>query len=454
MKSKVNNFFAKGATFMGQAYDNAAEIKADLSQLRVKEHFGQGGSQVIHHATERLAADFTPVYNMCSCSYLAASWWPETKQAATEAIAVVGVGSYDSAPLSGETIYHERCKAELQKIYHKERAFIFVSASMANVSMIPMMVGKGDVIANERDNHITLIQGIKLSGAEVISYDRHNLQALDSELEKFRATSNGRILIISDGIFSMNCEVCPLPELVTLKNKHDAYLMLDEAHALGACGPRGLGSFNHWDIETLHIDIFTGTLAKSIGSQGGYAVCSQKIANEFSLEYATNRVFSSPMPAISAACAAEVLSQMSAVAEADDSELTDVKFNHYWETYNQANLNVAIIKKGFEDIANSPVLKRFGVESHVSDRTVANIQKIAIPDTRIIYNTQRRLYQSGYYCMGIVYPAVRKGKEQFRISVLPTMPQDKVREFMSVFERILTDEIVQQQAAGLNMSAE
>lgn len=145
---------------------------------------------------------------------------------------------------------------------------------------------------------------------------------------------------------------------------------------------------------------------------------------------------------------------MSAVAEADASELTDVKFNHYWETYNQANLNVAIIKKGFEDIANSPVLKRFGVESHVSDRTVANIQKIAIPDTRIIYNTQRRLYQSGYYCMGIVYPAVRKGKEQFRISVLPTMPQDKVREFMSVFERILTDEIVQQQAAGLNMSAE
>jgi 7-keto-8-aminopelargonate synthetase-like enzyme len=156
------------------------------------------------------------VYNLCSCSYLAVSWWPESQAAALEAM-------------------------ELMRIYQKDCALIFVSASMANVSIIPMIIGKGDVIFSENENHITIIQGIKLSGADVHPYSRHHIDKLEEEIAQIKqGEPDKRILSISCGVFSMNCEVCPLPALIAVKEKHRCYLMLDEAHALGAVGIRGL----------------------------------------------------------------------------------------------------------------------------------------------------------------------------------------------------------------------
>jgi len=414
-----NNFYARGAHGMATSYDRAAVAGSDVSRLRVSD-VGPHGAWVKHLPSEHfppaddMSRQAEGVFVLCGCAYLSASFWPETIAAAHRALDTHGVGSYDSAPLSGETAHHEALKNELLKLYYPDgggAAFLTVSASMSNITTIPMLVGKDDLIFIDSEGHMTLSEGSALSQAKVERFPHNDLDELERRLIKARADDphgTRRVLVITDGIFSMSGHVCDLPAMVALRDQYGFLLLVDEAHALGALGPRGRGTADHWGMDASCIDIVTGTLAKAIGAQGGYMVCSAALARQASLEYATNRVFSSGVPASIAAAATEVLRQINAAPKAQ---------NTFSEMYRRQRRNASILR---EYLRRLPAI---GIGSN-PDEAPGTVQRLMLGDEEVLFEVQARLYRRRVYVMGLVYPVVPRGKEQIRVTVMPSIDED------------------------------
>ena len=426
--STVDNFFARSARGMAHSYREAAKAGVDLSQLRI-DTVGPGGAWIRHLPSPwfKREEDDEPALNvtsadgvfvLCGCAYLSASFWPESIAASHEAIRTHGIGSYDSATLSGETSHHESVKQELLKLYRNTggSAFLTVSASMANITAVPMLVGRGDVVLADAECHMTLIQGCTLSQARVLRFRHSDMADLErklTEIDRLDPDRKSRRLVMTDGIFSMSGHVCNLPALSNLARRFGARLLVDEAHALGALGPRGHGTADHWRMPPETIDVVTGTLAKAVGAQGGYIVCNKAVAEDASYEYTTNRVFSSGVPASIAAAAAEVLNQMNAAADAQ-AWAGQVPQNTFIDMYLKQRRNLEILREYLQQ------LRELGVET-APDESPGPVQRVVVGNEQALFDIQRQLYRRGIYVLGIVYPAVPKGRDQFRLTVMPSI---------------------------------
>ncbi|MFJ2986479.1 aminotransferase class I/II-fold pyridoxal phosphate-dependent enzyme [Collimonas sp. NPDC087041] len=433
----ADNFFARSARGMADSYSKAAEAGADLSRLRV-DSVGPKGAWVrhltspgfpLHTATtirnahgELSHAD--GVFVLCGCAYLSASFWPETIAAAHRAIDSHGVGSYDSAPLSGETLHHEHVKEELLKLYRPNgggAAFLTISASMANITAVPMLVGRGDTIFADAESHMTLMQGFTASQARVLRFKHGDMQELERKLIEFDRNDPQRVrrrLLVSDGIFSMSGHVCNLPKLVELARRYQCRLLIDEAHALGALGPSGRGTADHWNMDPACIDVITGTLAKAVGAQGGYIICNASLAAEASYEYTTNRVFSSGVPASIAAAATEVLRQMNAATPASIASSTG---NTFSSMYHKQRRNMEILRGYLRQ------LQELGIETE-PDFAPGAVQRIVVGNEQALFEIQKRLYQHGVYVLGLVYPVVPQGRDQIRLTVMPVISEAEMHQ--------------------------
>ncbi|MBX4134998.1 aminotransferase class I/II-fold pyridoxal phosphate-dependent enzyme [Pseudomonas rhodesiae] len=437
----ANNFFARSSRGMADSYAQSAEAGADLSRLRV-DSVGPQGAKIKHLPSaffplpehnrrppdEAMTAE-DGVFVLCGCAYLSASFWPETIAAAHLALDSHGVGSYDSAPLSGETLHHEHVKHELQALYRPSgegAAFLTISASMANITAIPMLVGQGDTIFADSESHMTLIQGCSLSKATVVRFRHGDMQDLEKKLQAADASDpyrSHRRLVVTDGIFSMSGHVCNLPHLVKLTSAFDCLLLVDEAHALGALGPGGRGTADYWGMDPACIDVITGTLAKAVGAQGGYIVCSEALAQAASFEYTTNRVFSSGVPASIAAAAAEVLQQINAASAPGETSTTEPNArtveNTFTRMYRQQRRNIDILRQYLSE------LSQYGFDA---DPVVVPgaIQRLLVGNEQALFAIQKQLYLRGVYVLGIVYPAVPKGCDQLRLTVMPSINEEQM----------------------------
>jgi 7-keto-8-aminopelargonate synthetase-like enzyme len=430
----VDNFYARSARGMADSYGKAAQVGADLSRLRV-DSIGPEGAWIRHlpsldfpHAAmpnenaNDEASSSDGVFVLCGCAYLSASFWPETIAAAHSALDSHGVGSYDSAPLSGETHHHERVKDELLKLYRPAgggAAFLAISASMANITAIPMLVGRGDTIFADAESHMTLMQGFTASQARVLRFGHNDMQDLERKLIEADRVDPERLhrrLLVSDGIFSMSGHVCNLPQLVVLARRYQCRLLIDEAHALGALGPRGRGTADHWNLDPACIDVVTGTLAKSVGAQGGYIICNISLAQAVSYEYTTNRVFSSGVPASIAAAAAEVLRQINMEA---DAGAFGIPVNTFHSMYRRQRRNMDILCSYLHK------LQLLGIETD-PDGAPGPVQRVVVGNEQALFEIQKRLYQRGVYVLGIVYPAVPQGRDQFRVTVMPAISENQM----------------------------
>lgn len=436
----ANNFFARSSRGMADSYRKSAEVGADLSRLRI-DSVGPQGAKIKHlpsaffpHSTTNdpsvtdEVAQGDGVFVLCGCAYLSASFWPETIAAAHKALDSHGVGSYDSAPLSGETQHHEQVKNELRTLYRAAgdgAAFLTISASMANITAIPMLVGQGDTIFADAESHMTLIQGCSLSKATVVRFKHGDMQDLEKKLLAADVSDperRHRRLLVTDGIFSMSGHVCNLPQLAAFADAFECLLLVDEAHSLGALGPRGCGTADYWGMDPACIDVVTGTLAKAVGAQGGYIVCSESLAHATSFEYTTNRVFSSGVPASIAAAAAEVLHQINATSTADRADITvttpEVE-NTFTQMYRKQRRNVEILRHYLSE------LQQYGFDA---DPVVVPgaIQRLLVGNELALFDIQKQLYLRGVYVLGIVYPAVPKGYDQFRVTVMPSIHEEQM----------------------------
>ncbi|MEB3310994.1 MAG: 8-amino-7-oxononanoate synthase [Snowella sp.] len=219
--------------------------------------------------------DGQSLINFASNDYLGLASHPRLKQAAIQAIEQWGTGSTGSRLLSGHRPLHQELETAIAEFKQAEAALVFSSGYLANLGTITALVGQRDLILSDRYNHASLKNGSKLSGARLMEYDHGNPQDLQQKLHENRDRYR-RCLIVTDSIFSMDGDACPLPDLVNLAQTYHCMLLIDEAHATGVMGKTGAGLAEHFDCPRTNI-IQIGTLSKALGSLGGYVAGSSKL---------------------------------------------------------------------------------------------------------------------------------------------------------------------------------
>lgn len=231
---------------------------------------------------------------LSSNSYLGLTTDPRVKKASIDAIEKYGTGSGGSRLVSGSSDLHRELEHRLARFKKAEAAILFSSGYLANVGTIAALVGPGDTVLSDELNHASIIDGCRLSRANVKIYrhlDTNHLSSLLAEV----STEKGRKLIVTDSVFSMDGDVAPLPEIIEIAERYGAMLMIDEAHATGVLGSRGSGATEHFGVDG-RVHIVMGTLSKAVGSLGGYVAGSRRL-----IDFIRNRVrtyiFDTSLPA-------------------------------------------------------------------------------------------------------------------------------------------------------------
>ncbi|WP_433527940.1 aminotransferase class I/II-fold pyridoxal phosphate-dependent enzyme [Micromonospora sp. CA-263727] len=212
-----------------------------------------------------------------SCDYLGLSQHPALKAAAVNAIERFGTNTYGAQLLCGHTRLHHDIEAKLSALSPLSSAILFPSGMAANLAVITRMAGKDDVIINDRTDHVSIFMGSQLSGAEVRTFPHSNMAKLESLLR--RSTEKRRRIIIVDGLYSADGDYAPLDEIAALAQKHDARIVVDEAHSFGVVGPNGLGVAEHFGVLD-QVDAVVATFSKALGSVGGFVLTRRELERE------------------------------------------------------------------------------------------------------------------------------------------------------------------------------
>ncbi|TNF92459.1 MAG: aminotransferase class I/II-fold pyridoxal phosphate-dependent enzyme [Gammaproteobacteria bacterium] len=207
--------------------------------------------------------------NFASYNYLDLCGHPVVSKAAKAAIDEMGTSVSASRPMSGERTLQRELEAELADFYGVEDSVVFVSGHATNVSTIGSLFGPNDLVVHDALIHNSVTQGVQLSGAHRLSFPHNDWKALDDLLEKNRLAYE-RVLIVVEGLYGMDGDIPDLPRFIEVKNRHKAFLMVDEAHAIGVLGHTGRGIAEHFGVDGPEVDIWMGTLSKTLASCGGY----------------------------------------------------------------------------------------------------------------------------------------------------------------------------------------
>ena len=285
-------------------FDKFPEYQQLHIQRAVGEHAGIDDPFFIQHET--CAADTTLIdgrefYNFATYNYLDLNGDPRVREAAADAMARYGVSASASRVVSGERPPHRALETELARVHGTDDAVVFVSGHATNVSTIATLVGPKDLVLHDRLIHNSQLQGARLSGATRRSFAHNDMDALEDLLAQERPRHQ-KVLICVEGLYSMDGDLAPLPRLIELKRRYKALLMVDEAHSTGVVGATGGGVGEHYGVDGGDVDIWMGTLSKTLCGCGGFIAGSQALIDILKFN-APGFVYSVGMPpGIAAAC--------------------------------------------------------------------------------------------------------------------------------------------------------
>jgi len=333
-----------------------------------------------------LVVDGKKALNFCSNNYLGLANHPRLVQAAKEAIEKYGVGPGAVRTIAGTMSLHVELEKRLAAFKGVEDAITFQSGFNANLGTIPALVGRGDAIFSDELNHASIIDGSRLSRAQIIRYEHCNPDDLEAKLKAHRHEFN-HALVVTDGVFSMDGDIAPLDKIYEVTKNYDAILMVDDAHAEGVLGRGGRGIVDHFDLHG-KVDIEVGTLSKAFGVVGGVVAGNAKIV-EWLRQRGRPFLFSSAMtvPDTAACLAAVDLLE-------ESTELVD----KLWE-------NTRYFKAE---------MKRLGFDT---GQSVTPITPIMLGEATLAQEFSRRLFEEGVFAMAIGYPTVPKGKARIRVMI-------------------------------------
>jgi glycine C-acetyltransferase len=333
-----------------------------------------------------LRVDGQRVLNFCSNNYLGLANHPHLVQSAREVMERYGVGPAAVRSIAGTTDLHLELETRLAKFKGVEAAITFQSGFCANLGTIPALVGKEDAIYSDELNHASIIDGSRLSGAKIIRYAHCDPADLDRQLSESRAQFP-KVLVITDGVFSMDGDVAPLDKIYAVAQKHEAILMVDDAHGEGVLGKGGRGIVDHFHLHG-KVDVEIGTLSKAFGVMGGVSAGSPIIV-EWLRQRGRPFLFSSAMTAPDvAACLAAV-----DILEAS-TELVD----RLWD-------NTSYFKAE---------MKRLGFDT---GKSTTPITPIMLGEAPLAQQFSRELFDSGVFAMSIGFPTVPRGKARIRVMI-------------------------------------
>lgn len=334
------------------------------------------------------------IINLSSNNYLGFANHPRLKHAAIKAIETYGVGSGAVRTIVGNTDLHERLDKRIAAFKKEEAALVFQSGFNVNAGVIQAVTTKEDLIISDALNHASIIDGVRLSKAERAVYPHSDMDALE-EILKAHQHRHRNMLIITDGIFSMDGDIAKLDQIVRLAKQYQAMTYVDDAHGSGVLGDRGRGTVDHFHLHG-QVDFIVGTLSKAIGVIGGY-VCGKQEIRDWLLNRGRPLLFSTAMMPAAAAAIIEAFDMLD-----ESSTYTDT----LWE--NGRYFKKRLQEDGF-DIGHSET----------------PITPVMIGDEAMTLAFSKKLLDRGVYVSGIVFPTVQKGKGRIRcmVSALHTKAQ-------------------------------
>jgi glycine C-acetyltransferase len=243
--------------------------------------------------------------NLSSNNYLGLNTHPRLVEAAINATRELGAGSGAVRTIAGTLAVHEELERRLAEFKHTEASLTLQSGYATNLGILSCVLVENDVVISDELNHASIIDGIRLTKADRLIYKHRDMDSLEEALQKAKAKGYRRKLIVTDGVFSMDGDIAPLPEIVERAEAHSAMVMVDDAHASGVLGENGRGSVSHFGLDG-RVEIQVGTLSKAMGVLGGYAACS-RVMREYLIARARPFLFStSHPPGVAASCIAAI----------------------------------------------------------------------------------------------------------------------------------------------------
>jgi len=329
--------------------------------------------------------DGNRVLNLSSNNYLGLTTHPRLKTAMIEATEKWGAGSGAVRTIAGTMTVHEDLERRLAEFKHTEASLVFQSGFTANLGVLQSLVKEGDVIISDELNHASIIDGIRLSKAERSIFKHRDMDDLERHLEQHR---DKRVkLVVTDGVFSMDGDIAPLPSIVERAERFGALVMVDDAHASGVLGKNGRGSVNHFGLDG-RVDLQMGTLSKAIGVLGGYVAGPQTV-RDFLIHRARPFLFStSHPPGVAAAC----------IAAIDVLLAEPERIDRLWK-------NTKRFKDG---------LKRLGFETGASETPIT---PVIVGKGAVAMDFSDRLFKRGVFAQGIGFPTVAEGRARIRTIV-------------------------------------
>lgn len=373
-------------------------ISRELAEIKDKGLYRRL-STIQSAQTPRIMKDGRELILLCSNNYLGMTNHPAVKKAAVDAIEQYGTGSGGSRLTSGNTDLYDRLEEKIADFKGTEAAVVFGTGYMANMGTITALTGRGDLILSDELNHASIIDGCRLSRAEVNIYPHMDVPGIEKALS---SSKHRRKLIITDGIFSMDGDIAPLPDIKEIAEKYDAMVMVDDAHATGVLGKHYRGTADHFNVD---VDINMGTLSKALASAGGYVAGTSEL-----VEYLRNRarsfIYSTalPPPAVAAA--------KTAIDIIESGNPT----KKLWE-------NVALYKKGLGEIG-------------FMTNSMTQIIPLMIGGSAKTMESAVELERLGVFAQGIRPPTVPEGMGRIRTSVMATHSENDIDEALCAIRTI------------------
>ncbi len=352
-----------------------------------------------------LVVDGKRVLNFCSNNYLGLANHPALVAAAKKAADEMGVGPGAVRSIAGTMTLHVELEKRLAAFKGVEAAITFQSGFAANLATIPALVGKEDVIFSDKLNHASIIDGCRLSGGKIIAYEHNDPASLEEQikanLDQFR-----RALIVTDGVFSMDGDIAPLPAIYEVAKKYDILLMVDDAHGEGVLGKGGRGIVDHFGLHG-KVDVEVGTMSKAFGVVGG-VVAGNAVIIEWLRQRGRPFLFSSAVTVPDAAACLAAIDLLE-----DSTQLVDKLWSN--AKYFKAEM------------------KSLGFDTGVSETPITPVM---LGEAKLAQQFSRELFEAGVFAMALGYPTVPQGKARIRVMISAAHSQEDLDKGLEAFGKV------------------
>ena len=351
------------------------------------------------------------VVNLSSNNYLGLANHPKVRQAALDAIERWGVGAGAVRWIGGTMTVHQELEERLASFKHTEAVLVFTGGFTANSGCIPAVLTDKDVVISDELNHASIIDGVRLSAAEYRKsngwvYGHKDMDQLEDCLKRANEKGFAKKMIITDGVFSMDGDIAPMPTIVELAERYDALVMIDDAHASGVLGKNGAGTTSHFGLYG-RVDIQLGTLSKALGVMGGY-IAGSKNLKEWLINRGRPYLFSTGHPPMVAAAL---------IAALDVMENDPEPMRKLWENTNW--WKKALADEGFDTMGSETPI----TPVYVGDEAKAQLM-------------EKMLWDEGVYALAIVFPTVARGKARLRTMPSAAHTQEDLAFALEAFKRV------------------